>query len=317
MVRQCLYCDKQLSSKRLRREHHKADILEHVYHCQKCQTTFESYKDLKRHHNTSKAHSTETGAPPPDVELTKYCIHCRRSFKNADELNCHFTTAHSDAGYCNVCGKWFSTKSALDSHAISPFHNKEELPCPHCPRLFKTASGVAQHLEHFLGKQVTDTVLEWDTTGQITRLPATLHDEKGVVEAIPNPDDDDDSFVHVSGNVTDSEEGSLVVVKKKEERNALARVMWEVATPAAWDDHLMAFLCPVSSCDQIYPTLLELNKHLRSQDHRSDTAIFACPECDSRFFVVSALIQHLESGSCGLSAFGEVKEIYTGLHDMF
>ncbi|KAG8811621.1 hypothetical protein FRC18_003383 [Serendipita sp. 400] len=93
--------------------------------------------------------------------------------------------------------------------------------------------------------------------------------------------------------------------------------MWEVATPAAWDDHLMAFLCPVSSCEQNYPTLVELNKHLRSQDHRSDTAIFACPECDSRYFVVSALIQHLESGSCGLSAFGEVKEIYTGLHDMF
>ncbi|KAG8844094.1 hypothetical protein FRB91_002872, partial [Serendipita sp. 411] len=183
----------------------------------------------------------ETGDLPPDVDLTKYCIHCRRNFNDADELNCHFTAAHSDAGYCNECGKWFSTKSALGSHARSPFHNKRDIPCPHCPRLFKIASSVAQHLERFLGQQVTDAVLEWDSPGQITRLPATLHDEKGVVEAIPDSDDDD-SFIHVSGNVTDSEEGSLVVVKKKEEKNALVRVMWEVATPAAWDDHLMAFL---------------------------------------------------------------------------
>ncbi|KAG8794612.1 hypothetical protein FRC17_008267, partial [Serendipita sp. 399] len=171
------------------------------------------------------------------------------------------------------------------------------------------------HLEYYLGNRVTDTVLEWDTTSQITRRPPTSNEmTTGVVEVVP--ESDDEGLVHASeGVITDSEDGSLIIVKM--EKGAPERVLQTVATPSAWDHHLMAFICPIPSCGQTHSTLEELNKHLRSQEHRSDAANFFCPKCDSRFFVVSALIQHLESGSCGLSAFGEVKEIYTGLHDMF
>lgn len=48
-----------------------------------------------------------------------------------------------------------------------------------------------------------------------------------------------------------------------------------------------------------------------------DMKSFRCPKCQSRFRLVSALIQHIESGKCGLAHRREVKEIYTGMHDMF
>jgi hypothetical protein len=48
-----------------------------------------------------------------------------------------------------------------------------------------------------------------------------------------------------------------------------------------------------------------------------DKANFRCPKCESRFSLVSSLIQHIESGKCGLAHRREVKEIYTGMHDMF
>jgi hypothetical protein len=44
---------------------------------------------------------------------------------------------------------------------------------------------------------------------------------------------------------------------------------------------------------------------------------FRCPQCQSHFSAVSSLIQHLESGKCGLTHYKQVKQIYTEMHDMF
>jgi hypothetical protein len=39
-----------------------------------------------------------------------------------------------------------------------------------------------------------------------------------------------------------------------------------------------------------------------------DPKEFLCPKCERQFVVVSALIQHLESGCCGLASIKEVFE---------
>jgi hypothetical protein len=44
---------------------------------------------------------------------------------------------------------------------------------------------------------------------------------------------------------------------------------------------------------------------------------FRCPKCQSHFSAVSSLIQHIKSGKCGLAHHQQVKQIYTGMHDMF
>jgi hypothetical protein len=44
---------------------------------------------------------------------------------------------------------------------------------------------------------------------------------------------------------------------------------------------------------------------------------FRCPGCLSHFSAVSSLIQHIESGKCGLAHRKQVNQIYTGMHDMF
>jgi len=97
----------------------------------------------------------------------------------------------------------------------------------------------------------------------------------------------------------------------------LVKVLDAIATQDAWNPVLTAYVCPVAECERTFRKLGHLNQHLASITHRCDPSTFHCPKCAITFPVVSALTQHLESGSCGIAGQEQVKEIYTGLHDMF
>jgi hypothetical protein len=175
----------------------------------------------------------------------------------------------------------------------SPCTIQENIPCPHCSKLFKTTSGVAHHLEAKRLKKVTETIVQWDVENQIT--------DRVYTDRIREVDSDDD-------------EDTILVMKKNP---GLEQILKVLATDESWNDEEQAFICPVNGCESGFSRLRDLNNHLRSQKHRADPSTFRCPRCLRRSGVVSALIQHLESKSCGLSETNQVNQIYTGLHDMF
>ena len=74
------------------------------------------------------------------------------------------------------------------------------------------------------------------------------------------------------------------------------------ASDAAWNGR--AFECYF--CPRNFRSLQALNSHLKSPVH--EQKMYKCPKCAVRFTLFSGLVQHVESESCGISRFREVKD---------
>lgn len=85
-----------------------------------------------------------------------------------------------------------------------------------------------------------------------------------------------------------------------------------IATPAAWNGQ--AYECYL--CHSTFRALNALNQHLASPRHSTanGTKIYRCPNgtCGQHFNALSALVQHIERGSCGVQRFSAVQNTIRG-----
>lgn len=73
------------------------------------------------------------------------------------------------------------------------------------------------------------------------------------------------------------------------------------ATDAAWNGrNFECYFCP-----REFQNLRNLNQHLQSPVH--EQKIYHCPHCATKFKLFSGLVQHVESESCGIARFRDVK----------
>lgn len=77
-----------------------------------------------------------------------------------------------------------------------------------------------------------------------------------------------------------------------------------IATNKSWNGY--AFECYL--CSRDFGSLRGLNNHLRSPAH--DQELYRCPKtsCGRNYKLLSGLVQHVESESCGLMRFGQVQQ---------
>ena len=73
------------------------------------------------------------------------------------------------------------------------------------------------------------------------------------------------------------------------------------ASEAAWNGRF--YECYF--CLKQFGSLQALNAHLKSPAHQQK--LYHCPKCATQFKLLSGLVQHVESESCGISRFQEVK----------
>jgi hypothetical protein len=73
------------------------------------------------------------------------------------------------------------------------------------------------------------------------------------------------------------------------------------ATPHAFNGY--AYECHI--CHRMFRSMGSLSSHFNSPAH--DANQFSCPGCKKHFKLISALIQHVESGSCGLASVRQVR----------
>lgn len=64
-------------------------------------------------------------------------------------------------------------------------------------------------------------------------------------------------------------------------------------------------------CHREFDRLSSLNSHLKSPVHENKN--YKCPKCNCGFRVISSLIQHFESESCGFMRFNQVHQIADGI----
>ncbi|XP_050087552.1 zinc finger protein 43-like [Anopheles aquasalis] len=105
----------------------------------RCEVCSEIHQNLEKH--MIKAHTPETSVPQ---EKNYSCEHCGKMFKCETNLKNHIDRVHGVKDVCcDICNKSFNRK-ALGAHKRSA-HSDEMYMCEHCPKMFKTRSGLESH----------------------------------------------------------------------------------------------------------------------------------------------------------------------------
>ncbi|KIY65599.1 hypothetical protein CYLTODRAFT_437797 [Cylindrobasidium torrendii FP15055 ss-10] len=250
---------------------------DHPY-CEDCERLFRTDKALEQHMDYASVHQDNSDNYESSEEKENeddYCYSCERQFVDAFALQQHLSTSGRH-NWCFACAKDFSSPNALSQHNSSRVHKAADMKCPMCPRLFKTPSGIAEHVE------------QGGCNPRINRHQVT-------------------AAIHAMNIVP------TISINRRITGPAVQSRTTYIATPAAWNGY--AYECYL--CHRNYRGLDDLNKHLASAAH--DAKEFQCPHgsCRKKFTIISALIKHIESESCGLAKFKVVERITDSLTSQF
>ena len=149
-------------------------------------------------------------------------------------------------------------------------HRPRSIPCfaQTCPSKFKTPSGLAQHVE-----------------GNCNKLSITRHHVTAAVQAL-----------HMTPAI--SLRPAIEGFAPAPPRPLIAYHASQLQI--AFNGN--RYQCQI--CNKTFLSLYSLEAHLNSPVHDEDE--FKCPKCERQFSLVSGLVQHLESASCGLSGIEDV-----------
>ncbi|XP_059470368.1 zinc finger protein 569-like [Neocloeon triangulifer] len=133
---ECLICRAPLTSK----DHlmkHMHDVHKLKQQCMYCGEQFQYTTEVSTHKNLHP-------------ESRHYmCLFCDERFATMVQLDKHQNLLHRDPK-CNVCGKEILDRRKLREHELR--HHKELNPCTLCERIFKTSSGLKNHMATHTGE---------------------------------------------------------------------------------------------------------------------------------------------------------------------
>uniref|UniRef100_A0A182T196 C2H2-type domain-containing protein n=1 Tax=Anopheles maculatus TaxID=74869 RepID=A0A182T196_9DIPT len=146
-----------------------------------CEVCKEIHQNLDKH--MIKAHTAETSLPD---EKNYSCEHCGKMFKYQTNLRSHIDRVHGVKDVCcEICKKYFNHK-ALSAHKRSA-HTDEMFMCEHCPKMFKTRSGLESHKsdhDETLRKSVKCTICgkEMRRGASMAKHMKTIHSQEDPVK---------------------------------------------------------------------------------------------------------------------------------------
>lgn len=206
------------------------------------------------------------------------CRGCDRLFQTERELLSHKECSHN---YCRDCDRFFRSKSNLEQHRESSVHKPRIINCvgrDHgCTKTFISISALVLHAE-------SGTCPAGITRKQVNDF-VVRNDRKNL---ITNPK-----------RLLKDGSGSCYAPSEPEYR----------ATVRSWNGS--GYECYL--CNREFSTLQALNVHLSSPKHAA--SIYRCPlsTCETEYSVLSALIQHVEWGNCGVRRNRQVENF---MHDL-
>ena len=210
-----------------------------------------------------------------------YCRPCDVMFRTNTGLARHREEEHSER-YCSECERMFQNENNLQQHQRSSIHTDRDIDCPMkgCGRSFVSKAALVLHLE-------SGTCASGMTRAMVDKLAAKL--DKGSV--ITNP-------ARMIGGSSSSYPKPVVTAT------------W--ATERAWNGS--AYECYL--CHKEFVSLSALNTHLRSPAHGEK--LYRCPKqrhgCGREYSTLSAFVQHVENGSCGVRRFlTDLNQVIGGL----
>ncbi|KAL1737251.1 hypothetical protein EV714DRAFT_241157 [Schizophyllum commune] len=278
----CERCDRFFTSNRAL-DQHEEDSPHHNI-CDDCNVDFPTWLGLKEHYVQSRKHAycqycdehfqDRYDLEDHYIEDHFYCRKCRRVFVNDRGLQEHYR--QSDAHhYCTSCQRDFQSESNLQSHLNSSIHRPRNVVCPFrgCGQAFISLSALALHCES-------------------GRCPSGV--DRRTVDRLVRTIDRNNYITDPSRMITGGDQ---------------ERTVRNIATERSWNGY--AYECYL--CNRMYSTLHGLNQHLSSSYHADK--VYKCPMkgCSHRSATVSALFQHVESGSCGARRFTAIEGVMDNL----
>jgi hypothetical protein len=235
-----------------------------------------------------------TGHEPPDFE----CDTCDRYFgskraveQHMDDLDHWAESSESEgpAHECDHCDEAFNDEGDLRNHEA-----KQHFYCVVCDRPFQDWNSISHHLRSKLHRATTvQCFFCKEMHGTATGL--VHHLERGSCTKAPL-----------------SRDKLYQVVCQRDPNGIISKKLltWSgtisyEATEKAWNHRVGAYECYL--CHRPFGKLASLNQHLSSPTHQQK--LYHCPDasCKKEFATLAAMVNHLESESCGCMRFEAVQ----------
>ncbi|THH04290.1 hypothetical protein EW145_g5627 [Phellinidium pouzarii] len=316
-------------------EQHKIDSANHNI-CDECDKDFATWNGLEQHYVQSRRHhycqacdrhfSSDNGFLNHSTSRHHFCGEHRRMFPSAEGLRQHYIQS-DDHYYCTLCSMLFEDEDEFLKHG-DHYH----YVCRSCVKIFSSADGLANHYDcsHYYCRECNRFFQS--AANLASHRASSIHTPRSV--ACPGRGCGK-SFVSVSALILHAESDTCAsgitrraidaFVARLDRNNVIANPARMItgpngasrfeeepeywATERAWNG--WAYECFL--CNGEFQTLRALDAHLKSQRHRQ--SIYRCPmsSCGNEYKALSALSQHIESGSCGVKKNRQVQNVMNRL----
>lgn len=256
-----------------------------------------------------------------------YCAPCQRSFPIYNGYQQHLDNSAMHQNYvsydweCQMCNLAYSSQEALHQHQSDGHHPY----CIPCKKMFVNNHNLMQVSSSTLAPKIMNTITYAINQHQHSRthvgsgMPCpfckqtyatasgvTIHLESGTCSSGMNRQKINAAIQSLDRNhiITNRQ----ITMPGYENSNTKT-----IATERAWNGY--AYECYL--CHREFNQLNGLNQHLSSPAH--EQKIYRCPKggCGREFKLLSGLVAHFESESCGLFRFSDVqKQAQSGIHNM-
>ncbi|KAI5840307.1 hypothetical protein DFP73DRAFT_190701 [Morchella snyderi] len=263
-----------------------SSTFESPYQCLDCNLGFPNQAHLRAH----KKANSDTHA---------YCQPCDRDFDTPIDLKMHIYKSPRHI-VCMDCFREFGSKGGLEGHRKQMHRVAQRIRCPGCNVYFNNASGIAQHIESdFCTRGLGSAVL--------TQRIVSSHDPSSAAAAAAEPDmpKPATTSTHVwrdgvggEGSTVPETDMGPSVLDYTDGIGSEGREFTLKDMGRYWKADQSLFVCDVGRCRKKFAKAKQMLQHAKSTAHARK--VFRCPTCCDRFKSSSALLQHIESASCGI-----------------
>jgi hypothetical protein len=311
----CYECDRSFSSPQGLEQHLKNAPVHQALTCQECNRLFSSSQALEMHLKDSPVHRATT------------CYQCDKRFSSVQALEQHLNNSPVHRGTtCYECDRHFSSAQALEMHLDnSPAHQPF---CHSCNRGFGSQAALRRHLDTSLRHRGTVVLYQNDrakpsvmnsfyarhsSSCECPLCRKSFGAPSAVAQHVESGACHNISRHQVTAAVKSLEIIPSITISRrlKGPVDAQFTIIRSFATQGSFNG--FGYVC--SMCTKSFRTLGSLEMHLNSPAH--DQRQFQCPKCKKQVKLVSGLIQHIESESCGIAKFKQVADIAGGLMNSF
>ncbi|KAJ8063419.1 hypothetical protein OCU04_008639 [Sclerotinia nivalis] len=240
-----------------------------------------------------------------------YCSPCDRYFNSERSYNQHIENSYTHCnnvypnyGYssnykepefeCEGCDTWFWSSKAREDHHISQHSHRY---CRSCERMFMNENNLMQHqrskIHQGFGMKCPFCPTQYPTASALI-----IHLESGSCPSGTNRQ-------MINEQIRRLDRNHIITTRQIEYPSSSST---SIATQRSWNGY--RYECGL--CSREFNTLQGLNGHLNSPVH--EQKIYRCPgpRCAREFKLLSSLVQHVESETCGLMKFSNVQNTARG-----